>query len=159
VHQSLIFKRMYIFNISDPVDFYDHAFTATIGSRVAGEAYPPFGCFSLRFVRRRADMRHGYKRFGGLSESDVAGGYLQSGLVTAINTLKGKIVDPWVNPSLEEVCNFCIVKRIPYVVEGSGKTAYRMPESAGEYISYFPTQAVLLGVVTTQNSRKFGRGA
>jgi hypothetical protein len=151
--------RVYVRNLANPEDFYDYAASGWVGTGGSGQPYAPFAATGIRFVRRRLDMRHGYKRFGGLAEDRVENALLSSFQMAAAENLADALVGDWVNGTEEHVCDFVIIKRIKYHPEGETSWAYRLPETAEEYVSYRPVAYVVNPAVTSQNSRKFGHGS
>ena len=159
VHSGFQFLSAYAYRLADAEDWHERFFTSIFGQRTGGEAYAPFVACAMRFARKRLDMRNGYKRFAGLSEADVTGGLISTTVQSLFLTLGGKLMGVWETDEADAAFHFHIVKRVPYTPAGSTKTAYRLPESAGEYIYYRPSDVSVPRELTSQNTRKIGRGA
>lgn len=148
-------------SLDNPADFATIAGSPSTGniSSSSGENLAPFLAAAIRFNRQRSDMHHGWMRFSGFREGQVTGnqwaGTITTALVTLGNILMADIKDP---TDSFGICRLHIVKRIPYTAP-SGKRAYRLPENGSEYVSYIPLTYDIYPTVTTQNSRKTGRGA
>jgi hypothetical protein len=147
-------------SLDNPADFATVAGSPSTGniSSTSGENLATFIAAAIRFNRQRSDMHHGWMRFSGFREQQVTGdlwaGTVTTALVTLGNILMADIKDP---TDSFNICRLHIVKRIAYTAP-SGKRAYRLPENASEYVSYIPLTYELYPTVTTQNSRKVGRG-
>ena len=147
-------------SLDNPADFATVAGSPSTGniSSTSGENLATFIAAAIRFNRQRSDMHHGWMRFSGFREQQVTGdvwaGTVTTALVTLGNLLMADIKDP---TDSFNICRLHIVKRIAYTAS-SGKRAYRLPENASEYVSYIPLTYELYPTVTTQNSRKVGRG-
>jgi len=151
---STKFTKLVVKNLYDPTDFWEELLSVA-GDR-SGEAMPPFNAWSFVSNRKRADIRPGQKRFGILSETDVStGGFVESGLVTAMDDLASALGFR-MQVSLFDTWEPRVVKRIRSGVPG--EYTYRLPESQGEEVSFYPDTWQYRTAVTTQNTRKHGRG-
>jgi hypothetical protein len=158
-HTSLEFVRIYAFNLDNPTDFSEEYYVDKVGQRSGGEAYAPFVAVGMRFPRLRLDMRHGYKRFAGLSEADVTGGEISGTLLGLFNNLGLVLVGTWHDDVPNDICNFVIVKRVKILTIDPPGVTYRMPEDDLEFVYYQPQERVVSSALTSQNTRKIGRGA
>jgi len=132
-------------NLSNGVDFFELVEpTPVLGERSdSGTTLPPFVTHTFMLVRSTLDTRNGFKRFGGVSELDTAGGVsiLSSTLATNMeNALAADLNDGVVNVAFP-----VIVKR-------------PIPAPGGVFIAHSLNGVSYRGV-GTQNSRKIGRGA
>lgn len=157
---SFIFERLYIYRLSDPTDFNDTYFTGIHGvDATSAQNAAPFLAVAVRFPRQRTDMRHGWKRFAGLNEGQFQNGVITAATIANFEDLTDALINPWVN-GVVETFRYAVVKRVLYHPGGDpDKDAYRLPESAGEYVSYFPNQRIIQEELSSQNSRKTGRGS
>lgn len=130
---------------------------AQVGGR-AGDLNPPFVAWGFRHIRQRGDMKNGYKRFAGVAETDVVGGAATAAAIVLLNALATAMnaVLTYTVAGNPESASGVIVKRVPVVVNGQ-IVSYRLPASIAEYVFYSAT-AWQYQWVTTQNTRKVGRG-
>lgn len=156
LHTSVSLSTIEVVNIFDPTDFDSLSYTSFDGLR-SGERLPSFVSLSFRCLRRRTDMRHGWKRVGPLSEGMLTDGYNiistqvanADAYATAIGTtLQNSGVD-----SFEPI----IVKRIREGLTPETWT-YRLPENQLELTYYVADQWRFLHA-GSQTSRKRGVGA
>lgn len=151
---TVTFEDVTVTSLGDPTDFAIHNLGSAPGLG-GGEALPCHDCYKVQFLRKRTDMRHGWKRLPGVGELNQIGGVPFSSTVTTINTWAAALMANWeeaASPGIQ-VANFVIVKRVKYVDPIDGKTKYRMPETDGELITYQP-DSNQVGNVSTQSTRK-----
>lgn len=125
----------------------------------AGDPMPPFNAYGLRTTRTNGNIRRGQKRFPGVVETAQVSGELVSTALTQLTTLGQELTEELTYELEGDSITFSpvTVKRVPYVTEG-GNDAYRWPET--------PLEAVYTQIVdwqpnpnvTSQVSRKIGRG-
>jgi hypothetical protein len=130
-----------------------------VGGQGIQEAMPPFVAYELRSNRLRGDIRRGFKRFSGLPENYGQGGALDSGVRTLIQAQLGDpFADKWTAQATpDDEWHLVVVKRIEYTTD-KGNRAYRLPANQMEGDFFRPTEWDVQPRVTTQNSRKIGRG-
>jgi len=159
VSEDFWFQRVLIRNLGDPTDFYDVGYEGSTikGGKTGLDNLPPHDSCTIRINRSDLSMRHGYKRFAGLVETDVIDGVIETTVLSGWQDLADALVDDWSDTTPEPVCNLIVVKRVPYTVESSGKTAYRLPETDEELEYYQPYTALAYHQVSTQVSRKYNR--
>jgi hypothetical protein len=157
---SLTMTSIDVTSLANPADFATVPGVPDSGNvgGTSGQDLAPFLAAAIRFNRQRSDMRHGWMRFSGFREGQVTG-ELWSGAVTDALTTLGTLLMQDIMDETDSfsVCRLHIVKRIPYTTP-SGKRGYRLPQDASEYVSYIPLTFDVYPRVTTQNSRKTGRG-
>lgn len=147
-------------SLDNPADFATVAGSPSTGniSSTSGDNLATFLAAAIRFNRQRSDMHHGWMRFSGFREQQVTGNQWAATITTALTTLGNLLMADIKDPTDSfNICRLHIVKRIAYTAP-SGKRAYRLPQNASEYVSYIPLTYELYPAVTTQNSRKVGRG-
>lgn len=148
-------NRIYARNVFNPAPFHERAINVMGTSTM--DAMPIFAAWQIECPRKRADIRTGRKRYGGMTENAQVGGNLTT---TALNALAN-----WAD-KVEQVLNVgpaglavpVIVKRIKEVDPETGEVSYRLPQNQLELVFYEATEWVANGRVTTQNTRKVGRG-
>lgn len=122
-------------------DLY-HADVTTGGTRV-GEALPPYVAWAFRLNHAARGERNGYKRFGGVSETDVEFGVATSGVGSALDAMAGQL-------SAE------LPGDTPFWVPVIQRTQFELlPVDPPTYWTFVDATYVS---VSTQNTRKFGRG-
>lgn len=127
-----------------------------------GDPLPTFVAWSFECVRTRRDIRNGYKRFGPISESDQSAAGPSAGVQPSINALAAALGNVF---SLDfegssSAATPVIVKRIKYVPnpENPERYAYRIP-GPGDPLEYYDATKWVYEKITSQNTRKIGRGA
>jgi hypothetical protein len=163
VFQQAIVRAVYV-----PTDFVDIPFNpGVVGQGAAGNTEPPFIALGFRTNRVRQDIGRGYKRFAGVTESevddagDVAGGTLTAAL--ALADLMSDVIS-FTEDALTISFTPCIVKKQLYVAP-SGKNAYRyIPVADGGESAQL--ELIATGItwqpyeqVRSQVSRQYGKGA
>lgn len=140
---------------------YSWAPGSMLGLR-AGDALPSYVAWGFETVRQRRDIRNGYKRFGPVTETDQSAGGPTAGMLPVLNTLRNAM-----NANLEleyggggSTASMVIVKRVRYNPdpEDPDKWSYRIPV-AGDPLVYYEANQWVFDKMTTQNTRKVGRGA
>lgn len=132
-------------NLDNPADFGNNAFVEPhLQGTVSGDPLPPFVAFEFRYNRTVYGVRNGWKRFAGVSESQQAGGDVtvaaHNALVTLATALKTDIEGAF----------------------DSYRPRYATRPLPGHPISdtVLRTPGDIVYVrITTQNTRKPGRGA
>jgi hypothetical protein len=127
-----------------------HAPGTVVGART-GECLPPFVCYAFRKNRVSSAVRNGQIRIAGVSEGDQANGVVAGGMTAALNA---------VATLFQTTISF-----------GGGQTAlfqpriFRAGRPAGPggvppavIQADFEIQSVVYTRISTQNTRKFGRG-
>jgi hypothetical protein len=119
-----------------------HADITAGGTRV-GEALPPYVAWAFRLNHAARTERNGYKRFGGVSETDVEFGVATSAMTSPLDAMAGQLSAglPGDTPVFVPV----IQRRYQDKVKLEVPTYWTFSDAS--YVS-----------VSTQNSRKFGRG-
>lgn len=141
----LTHESIEVINLDDPTDFYEEALSASNVGTVSGEMAPVFVAWGYRLLRASRLSRNGYKRIAGVGEADLGDGDAASAALTRLNALAtvmgGTITDTVTSSTWK-----------PVIMSRSGvapNIVYTPNDVSGaEYIS-----------VTSQNSRKYGRGS
>ncbi len=119
-------------------------FTVTPGS-VSGDCLPPYDSFSLFWQRSTRESHNGFKRIPGVPESVQTNGVLTGGALTAMQGLASILQGPIISSSPA-------LSMVPQI--------WRRPRlSPPRAQAFFAVQSIEAeGQITTQNTRKFGRG-
>lgn len=165
VNPATLFIQAVVNNVYDPTDFYQTPFlSGTAGTSNTGDAEPPFVAFSFRSNQLRRDIRRGQKRFVGAGETVVADfGQVQLTYMPTLQALATEMsaTQTYTDEGSNRDFIPAVVSKQKYTPAGSTQSAYR----------YYPTEIeqmahIAQGVtweagawVTTQNSRKQGRGS
>lgn len=144
-------------NHYDPVDFYDENFSPVRAGLRTGDRTPTMLAIAFRTLRRRTDMRHGFKRIGGIAENDLFGDSFSAALGLLLDDLAAEFSSDQSSVGVASTWNPVIVRREPYTTE-SGKIAYRVPALIGADDYYVADRWEKQILLTTQNTRKAGRG-
>lgn len=146
-------------SLGDPLDFHAAPPSNTAGVVSATENTSPFIALGVRFNRTRTDMHHGWIRFSGFREEAISGNVFTSTRLAQADVVAQRLTEFLLSPTLPPGGFYhTVVKRVKYITPG-GKVAYRLPVEASEYVAYFPTTYLVQSAVTTQNTRKPGRGS
>jgi len=144
-------------NLDDPTDFYIVSLAGLSGT-VTGERLNTFTSYKIQFLRRRTDMKHGYKRIPGVAESDVNGEVISSTPLAALNSYADGLtagIDNGGEPPVT-LFRFAIIARICAEFNSTLGICveYRLPENDLELKYYIPTQYNVSQLVTSQVSRR-----
>jgi len=160
---ALEYIAMEVLTPYDPFGLFERIFPAgTTGDNQAGDDnLAPFVACSIRSDRVRRDVRRGFKRFCGLTEADITA----TGLVATTlgrlgdiaTSISGTITGDADTLNVAFQSAVVPLKRVP----GSDPPQYELfdNESLAVSASAFPLTYEAEDKVTTQNSRKIGRGA
>ncbi len=127
-----------------------------------GEALPLFASWGFEVLRQRRDIRNGYKRFGPIAEIDQTGGNPTTNALNGLNNLKTAM-----NTALDlnfsgntSTATMVVVKRVRYNPDPlrPDRWAYRIP-GPGDPLVYYEATDWVFERITTQNTRKIGRGS
>jgi hypothetical protein len=122
---------------------------------VAGESLPVFNAVSVQYVRSSKITRHGWKRFAGVPETFSSGNALTPGAITAWNA----IILNLMNPAGITVDQYDVEDNIIGEV-------FMRPVIVGQPVPpsdliriQVPASVAVRPNLTTQNTRKIGRGS
>lgn len=141
---AITYNRMECVNLDEPGDFHEQSFDAPPNQGVLiGDSLPPFVCWRFQYMRATRLVRHGWKRFAGVPEAWVADGVISGHgtEILALETALGATIVGGLGLNYEPK----IARRIPVVGQ---PTEYEL----------FPIAEVAFRGISSQNSRKFGRG-
>lgn len=133
-------------NVVNPAEYAEYVPAAPVQGIFIGESTPPFVAASIRQNRQTAITRNGYKRIAGIAESQTDDGYFGPGITPSQDwlDLAGLTYLETTDPSWQVY---------PAIV---GRDATGAPDLTR---INFPVSATLQRYVTTQNTRKVGRGS
>jgi len=163
VSNTLGFEEAVIRDMYSVTDFYTSPFNPAVGGGQSGEASSPFLAFSFTGSRVRSDIRRGQKRFAGVSESAIGvNGEVVSGSVTKMQLVADLMTDPLSYDDEGNTLTFTpAILGFEKTVDEDGKVSYA-PYSTDTVQLTHAAQGFIWSpnlFVTTQNSRKVGRGA
>lgn len=128
-------------NLDNPVDFYETAVTGAVGDRSANGS-PPFTSWTYTLFRNDRTFRPGRKAYVGVAEDDIQNGQPVAGIVAALDAVADALGANIAPTGFPGVFRPRLLRYVPGVgvVDSCGITgaAFR--------------------AVSTQNTRKFGRG-
>lgn len=153
---EVTYTSVEVVNLSDPTAL--HTFLTNSSPGGLADLTSPFAAMGFRTNRVRTDIRRGQKRIAGVADTDYANGVLASGVQAPADALADLLGSDKTN-SLDPLTTWrhVIVGRIKYI-SPSGRTAYRLPETDEELRYFDATQWEVRPNMTTQNTRKVGRG-
>lgn len=138
------FVALQCVNLDDPLDYtYVSPMDPSAGNR-SGDCLPPFVAWAFRLNRASRASRNGQKRIGGVAEPDQVNGVPVEGIVTLLNAFATTLATN-LNGTGGEV----------YAPRICRRPAPGAPLSASVF---FPIQSATFTRISSQNSRKFGRG-
>jgi hypothetical protein len=147
ISSATVFTQIDVVNLEDPADFWTEPITEA--GALGGDFMPPFVAAAFEYVRATRSVSNGRKSFGWIPEDQVNSGFPISGYLTALNlvatTLGNNVDDVTTSSSWEPVI-------------------WRRP---GTYVSgvvtdpglFYPISAVVFKRISSQNTRKIGRGS
>lgn len=116
-----------------------------------GEPEPSFLSVSIQQVRQSRATRHGWKRFGGITENQVSGQTLTGPGFSQWQSIAAELFPPILTLDSQEFPETRYISFQPIIWGGNDPD---FPEGRYSAISSY----VVKNVVTTQNTRKSGRG-
>lgn len=149
---NVLHTEIRVRNLFDPSDSFTLAISEA-GQNLTADTMPNANALAYTLAQDSGSVRNGQKRYAGLREDAITDGIVTlAGWITTLNDLGDAIVaalqfaavDTWFP---------AIIKR----VLDAGN--YRLPNNAGELIYGIVQEAIFNPVVSTQTSRKIGRGA
>lgn len=156
---SIDYRRTLVREVFPAFGFREVVYAENNTGTIVADTLPTFVSMELYSARTRGDVRAGYKRFSGVSEGFQTNGIISGAgitLLTTIATRLNAVVQIEENGETVGLLTPKIVKRIKEV-DAQGKVTYRLPATLAEYVgasvNYVPRERL-----TTQNSRKVGRG-
>jgi len=129
-------------NLDDPASF--GVFDLIEAGGVGSESLPPFVAWAFRLNRATRVVRNGQKRYAGVAESDQVNGEATGAALTRLNAVASALDDP-----LEQATP-------------DGSWVLRIAHALGtipETYTPYPVASVSYSRISSQNTRKFGRGA
>lgn len=132
-------------NLDLPTDFELFALAPPTTGVLVGDPMPPFVAWAFRLHRQQTDIHHGAKRYVGISESSQSLGVADGTITTALFNLANAL-----GSDLTGISGATYEPRI----------MRRLLDGAGHLIGYqdFPMGIASYVRISTQNTRKFGRG-
>lgn len=158
------YDSLIVDNLYSPTDFYEGPFAQQVqGQNTSSDTMPPMIAASFRTSRVSKNIRRGQKRIAGIVEQQVApGGILEDAALTGhIQALANKMAATLSYDDEGNQIDFKpVVLGTNKVVQPDGSTSYEIYPTLAEQlvnsVDGFFWEA--RPRVTTQNSRKYGRG-
>jgi hypothetical protein len=148
VHESIIVTNLY-----DPPDTFTKAVSHP-GTWDGPDDSPPFDAFGFRLIQDNGAIRNGSKRIAGLKENQQSGGVVGGGAVAAALLVAGAAMVAGIDVGI--ISNALVPIVIKRILDGG---EYRLPTNSGEAVIGNIVDALFNVDVTSQVSRKIGRGA
>lgn len=157
ISTDLHYTALRVENIFNVNDFYELSVDHTGGG--AGSYMPVFNAYYFRTMWMGSGLRRGMKRFAGVVEEAIQDGRVDaSPLPDAFLEMASDLGSPLL-VTAEETFMPLVVKRIKET-DVKGNVIYRLPENYNESLaSRAAEQWEFVNSITTQNSRKIGRGS
>jgi len=141
----------------DSSDFFEEEFPTPFTGDGIGAVMPPYVTYAFRTPWLGPAVRRGQKRFSGVLELEVNNGILQANVTTLLNPVAQAL-----GMQLEgdnEVYTPVIVRRVKTLDPETGRYVYSLPSNPTQYYGVAATSWSVQAYSSTQNSRKYGRGA
>lgn len=159
---ALSFDRVEVENLFDDTDVWSDILAQT-GMRTPPpgtptEFLPTFMSLGVTLDGQGKHVRDGKKRFAGLWEGDNINGFAGTGVVAAYQPLIARLSQnrDYGGVLLTDGFEPIVVQRVKEMVADQQK--YRLPRTRAEAVFKVITEAALSVILTTQNSRKIGKG-
>lgn len=136
-------------NVDNLSDYVELPLTVDNTGLESGEALPPYACYAFRFNRATRAVRNGQKRIAGIVEAGQSNGVAVSGDLPQLSTIASVMAQQLT--STDNTFQPVIYHRFPADV-----THPHPPLSLGTDYDISGVQYVR---ISTQNTRKFGRGS
>ena len=94
ISTAMRIARIEVLNVTDGVGYWDQVITPEVAGTRTGEFVSSFVAWSFKYHRVEQGKRHGYKRFGEISETDTFGNVPAAGVVDELNTLATVLGSP-----------------------------------------------------------------
>lgn len=148
--------------VYSPTDFYTLPLAANNTGTVTGFVEPSFEAYGIQTNRVRSDIRRGNRRLSGVGAETVGGfGVIDSGHLTILQSLCDEFSNILTYDDEGNTISFTpvVVSKEKYTTP-SGKEAYQYYSTELDQAMHLATGVAWIpkNVVTTQNSRKRGRG-
>lgn len=144
---TVSFTEIAITNLDDPTDFTVYTPIGTTQGTRSGDGLPAFVAWGFRLNRATREVRNGYKRFVGVSETDQAGGSSVPAIQTALDAVELALSTALTHAGTGSSWDLVIMR------------VTRNPEDpelplVGYTYTDFPVADVVHYALTTQNTRK-----
>lgn len=132
-------------NLDVPTDFEILPLVPGTTGTLVGDPMPPFVAWAFRLLRQQTNIRHGAKRYAGVSESSQSLGVATAEVMAALN-------------NLADALGSDLLGDTGAIYEP--RIMRRLLDAEGHLIGYedFPFGLAQYVRISTQNTRKFGRG-
>lgn len=144
-----------LFNVTD-FDAIDVTGDDLLGLTVQS-ALPVHDTITFRLIRTTRDIRNGYKRYTGITETSVDNGQVtNTETITQLETLRVALAQAIVDPDDEDATyQLVILKRIRHEPDEEHATVwYTLPQTIEDAVYSDPAAVLVNLFITTQNSRK-----
>lgn len=150
---DLVHEELIVTNLFDPTDTYTKLISEPGTYATDGDAANPFDALGLRLVQDNGSVRNGAKRYAGVTEPMSASGVIDDPtLVTSLIALGVALI---AGVDIGIVSNAIVPVIVKRILDGG---RYRLPANSGEAVYGNVTDALYNVDVTSQVSRKIGRG-
>jgi hypothetical protein len=141
------FDDLYTVNLDDPTDFHTQVLSVT--GLVSGDASASFLVWEFEYLRASRAVNNGRKAIGMVSESSVTGGEADPSILVDLSNLAVTFSSPLSDVGVTTTWT-------PRIFRRPGTYSSGVVAPPGEF---FPIFDVLYRRVSTQSTRKSGRGS
>lgn len=144
------------FNLFSLEEFAKGAFSPVKAGTGTGTAMAPFVCYAFAQGTKRRDMRGGAKRFAGVREESVgSAGVIDPTQLTSLNNVATELGETRANTNL----GVWTIQYRPVIVKRTGSPLNGgLPTTQTDAVWYYADNWEVKPIVSTQNTRKRGRG-
>lgn len=146
LNDQTIIDDMYCVNLDDPTDFTTDIIGGT--GTVTGEALPAFNCWEFEYIRTNRTVNNGRKAFALVAEGSQAGGFATPTTLTNLQALAALLAG-----DLEDVPSGSVWTPRIFRRPGIYTAGAVLPPGL-----FFPISSVVYRRISSQNTRKTGRG-
>lgn len=153
---QMTYTGLRVTDLFNPVLLYDTVFSSPYEGGTSAQPLPPFNCVGFKSTQVRADVRSGQKRFAGVIEDAVENGFINVAFDADLDDLAVKLGTPIITG--DATWTPIIVKRILETPTPPALPFYRLPETNAEGEAATALEWSTTRLITSQNTRKIGRG-
>lgn len=141
------FGTVEVINLDTPTDFWTETVSET--GAIAGDSMPPFVTATFEYLRADRTVQNGRKAFGTIAEASVMNGFPESSYNAVLDALAGALADTLTDVSTSS-------EWAPRIWRRPGTYAAGVVLPPGDF---YPITDVVFRSISSQNTRKAGRGS
>lgn len=157
ISNLLSVEAIRIQNLFTPSDAHEEIYDPVLTGGAASAAAPNFNAYAFRTQWLGSTIRRGSKRIAGVINDLVVNGAITAGGLTSL----GAFATSMSNSLLADDYEFepVVIKRVKETDPVTGEITYRLPENPSEANHTAGLTWGVLPLISTQSTRKIGRGS